>query len=397
MSLNKEILKKSEELFPFMQAARRQFHKYPEVGMKEFKTAEYVKEKLDEMGIPYRDKVGGTGVVGLIEGNAPGKCIALRADMDALTIQEANDVEYASKIDGIMHACGHDAHTAILLGTAKLLNGIKDKFKGSVKLLFQPAEEGPGGAEPMVKDGALENPPVDAAVALHVSSARETGLMGISEGVNHAAMCELDITVTGVGGHAAYPHRSVDAIVIAARVVCELQTIISRMIDPMEPAVITIGKINGGYRRNIIADKIEMLGTIRYLNEETGDLLKTNIEGITAEVCKSMGGDYKVVFGKSYPPLVNDKELAQKIKGYLGELLGEEKLFPVEKPTMGAEDFAYFAREVPSVFMRLGSGGKNEEYSHPHHHPNFDLDEQALITGCAAFSKISVEFLNESM
>lgn len=393
MISNQEILTKSEELFTYMQQARRQLHQYPEVGMQEFRTAAYIREKLDEAGIPYRDKVGGTGIVSMIKGKEPGRCIALRADMDALTIQEKTGTDYASKLDGFMHACGHDAHVAILLGAGRILNEIKDQFNGTVKLFFQPAEEGPGGAKPMIDDGAMEDPHVDAAAAFHVSSGNKTGHIGIHKGVNHAAMQELDIIVTGKGGHAAYPHTTVDAVTVACAVVTALQTIVARKVDPLDSAVITIGTINGGYRRNIIADRIEMQGTIRYLKDETGDILRKNIEDICNNISASMGGSCQVIFGRSYPPVVNDGQLSQQFEDSLKDLLGADRLFPVEHPTMGAEDFAFFARMVPSVFMRLGSAGENKEFSEPHHNSRFDLDEKALITGCAGFVKLSLDFL----
>jgi len=395
MRLNDIILKGSEELFSFMRDIRRQIHQYPEVGMKEFRTTALIRKKLDEMGIPYRDEVGGTGIVGLITGNGSGKVIGLRADMDALTIHEATGAEYASKIDGVMHACGHDAHVAMLLGAARLLNKLKDEFKGSVKLLFQPAEEGPGGAKPMIEDGALKDPRVDAVVGFHVSSGRKTGLIGIKRGPTHAAMNEMELAIIGKSGHAAYPQNSIDAIYMAARVITGLQSLISRRLDPLEPGVITIGTIKGGYRLNIIADRVEMKGTIRYLKEETGDKLRGWIEDMVSGVTGSMGGSYELKFPGSYPPAVNNPELADKIDKYLTDLLGKERIFIVEKPTMGSEDFAYFDREVPGAFLRLGSGGENGEFSAPHHHQEFDIDEKALITGCAAFAKISVEFLNE--
>jgi len=393
MKLNKEILEKAEELFPFMQKIRRQIHMHPELGMKEFKTAQLIKDELDKMGIPYRDKVANTGIVGLIKGKKPGRVLGIRADMDALPITEVSDKEYASKIEGIMHACGHDAHVAILLGSAKILNDYKDKFKGVVKLLFQPAEEGPGGAKPMVEEGALENPKVDNIIGLHVGSGLKTGVIGVKEGPTHASQDELRITITGHGGHAAYPHRSVDAIVIAAQVITALQTVVSRNVEPTEPSVFTIGTINGGYRHNIIADRVEMTGTIRYFSDELGKMKKEKIEKIVAGITRAMGGDYEFEVVWGYPAAINDVEFAREIKGYLTDLLGDEIVFNVEKPTMGSEDFAYFSREVPSVFLRLGSGGKNKEFSKPHHHPEFDVDENAMVNGCAAFVKIAMEYL----
>ncbi|MCD4783572.1 MAG: amidohydrolase [Candidatus Eremiobacteraeota bacterium] len=393
MSLNKEIMKKTDKLFPFMQKIRRQIHMYPELGMNEFKTAQLIKDKLDEMGIPYRDKVANTGIVGLIEGKEPGKVLGIRADMDALPITEDSDKEYASKIEGAMHACGHDSHVAILLAAAKILNDYKDKFKGTVKLIFQPAEEGPGGAKPMIEEGALENPKVDRMVGLHVGSGIKTGLIGIKEGPTHASQDEIRITIKGYGGHAAYPHRSVDAIVIAAQVVMALQTIVSRIVDPAEPSVFTIGTIEGGYKHNIIADRVEMTGTIRFLNDDVGKMKREKIEKIVAGITKTFGGDYEFKVIRGYPTAINDVEFAREIKGYLTDLLGNDIVYDVEKSTMGAEDFAYFSRKVPSVFMRLGSGGENKEFSLPHHHSGFDVDEKAMINGCAAFVKIAMEYL----
>lgn len=393
MRLNEEIMKKADELFPFMQKIRRQIHMYPELGMNEFKTAQLIKDKLDEMGIPYRDKVANTGIVGLIEGKEPGKVLGIRADMDALPITEDSDKEYASKIKGIMHACGHDSHVATLLGAAKILNDYKDKFKGTVKLIFQPAEEGPGGAQPMIEEGVLENPKVDRIVGLHVGSGLKTGLVGVKEGPTHASQDEIYITIKGHGGHAAYPHRSVDAIIIAAQVVTALQTIVSRIVDPTEPSVFTIGTIEGGYRHNVIADRVKLTGTIRFFNDDVGQIKREKIEKIVAGITKAFGGDYEFQVVRGYPSAINDVEFAREIKGYLTDLLGNEIIYDVEKPTMGAEDFAYFSREVPSVFLRLGSGGENKEFSRPHHHPGFDVDEKAMINGCAAFVKIAMEYL----
>lgn len=396
---NQQIMEKAEEVFDYTVRIRRKIHMYPEVGMKEFKTASLICKELEQMGIPYRDNVGGTGVVGLIKGEGKGgtgKVIGLRADMDALTIQEKNDVPYASKIDGVMHACGHDGHVAMLLGAAKILNEMKSQFNGSVKLIFQPAEEGPGGALPMIKDGALKDPPVDAVVGIHLSSGDKTGRMGTKSGAVHAAQDEFEIIIKGVGGHAAYPHRSVDAVVLAARAVLGLQTVVSRRVDPLKPAVLTIGTINGGYRHNIIADTVTMRGTYRYLDTRLKDKLRKWTEEVLEGVTKPVGGDFEVKYVDGYPSTDNDPQLSKNVTAWLTDLLGKENIIPIDNPSMGAEDFAYFCREVPSLFLKLGSGGENGEFSNPHHHPRFDIDEKAFINGVASFVKISLEFISSA-
>lgn len=396
---NEEILKKARNILSYMVDIRRNIHMYPEVGMQEFKTSGLICNELETMGIPFKNKVGGTGVVGLISGNkqAEGKkkVIALRADMDALTIQETSKVSYASKVDGVMHACGHDGHVAMLLGAALILNQYKDAFPGAVKLLFQPAEEGPGGALPMIKDGALKNPQVNAVIGIHLSSSEATGRIGLKAGPFHAAHDEFEILIKGHGGHAAYPHRSVDAIVLAAQVINALQTVVSRKVDPLIPAVLTVGTIKGGYRHNIIADRVTLEGTFRYIDESLKMDLRKWTEEIVSGITKSAGGDYEIRFFEGYPVTVNDEGLYEKVKTYLGSMFGPDVLYEVKRPSMGAEDFSYYCEVVPSLFIKLGSGGPNKEFSAPHHHPEFDLDENAFVNGVAAFVKIVLDYLNE--
>lgn len=394
MSINKTILEKSKEAFSLMQSIRRVIHMHPELGMEEFNTNRIIIQHLDSMEIPYKNKVANTGVVGLIEGASPGRVIALRADMDALPVQEETDAQYASKIDGVMHACGHDAHVAMVIGAASVLKDLKDQIKGSVKLIFQPAEEGPGGAEPMIAQGALEDPPVDAILGFHVSSNSETGKVGINMGATHAAQNTFTITVTGKGGHAAQPHNCIDALLMSCEAVAGFQKIISRFNDPLEPAVITVGTIEGGYRTNIIAEKVTMTGTIRYLKESTGDLIKSSMGKVLESTVRSYGGDYTLVFEKGYPAAFNDETLANQVYNSIENLLGSEMLYKINKPTMGAEDFAYYGEKIPSVFMRLGTQGKNKEFAHPHHSGRFDIDETAMIQGCAAFVKAALDYLS---
>jgi amidohydrolase len=395
MTLNETILKKSEELFPFMRDIRREIHMHPEPGFQEFNTSRIIRENLDKLGIPYKAGFAETGVVGLIEGRAPGKVIGLRADMDALSLHEETDVPYKSKREGFMHACGHDAHVATLLGTAAVLNENRDKFDGAVKLFFQPAEEGPGGAEPMIQQGCMENPHVDAVIAFHVSNGYKTGLIGIHGGPTHAAQNEIRITITGKGGHAATPEKGIDAIVIAAQAINALQTVVSRSIDPLDPAVLTIGTIKGGTRQNIIAEEVVMTGTVRYLNDKVGERIHQAIRRILDGVTQANGGSYKIEILEGYPAVHNNRELAEKLKGYVIDLFGQKGYFEVDRPTMGAEDFAYFARLVPSVFMRLGTGGDDPTKYHNHHSSLFDIDEKGMITGCAGFAKMAIEFLND--
>lgn len=394
---NEEILNKTGEVFDYTVGLRRKIHKYPELGMEEFKTATLIKEQLDIMGIPHRDEVGGTGVVGVIEGTkeGEGKVIGIRADMDALPIEEVGDREYKSQVAGVSHACGHDAHVAMLLGATRVLNDIKDEFAGKVVLIFQPAEEGPGGAKPMIEQGALKDPDVDAMIAIHVSSMTETGLVKICNGPVHAAQDQFEIDIKGTGGHAAYPHLSNDAIIMASRAVLALQTIVSRRINPLKPAVLTIGTVNGGYRHNVIADKVKLTGTLRFFDDELKLKIREWINEVLNGVTKPVGGDYEVKYIDGYPATVNDQDFYKDVMTWLTDLLGEEKVKEDETPTMGAEDFSYFANEVPSVFMGLGTGGKNKEYAKPHHHPEFDIDEDAFHEGIASFVKIAMEFLKK--
>jgi amidohydrolase len=362
-------------------AVRRQIHRFPEGGFEEEKTAALVERELDEIGISHR-RVAKTGIVGIIEGEKPGKVAALRADMDALPITEQSGEPFSSEIPGMMHACGHDAHTAMLLGAARELTSSRKNLAGKVVLLFQPAEEGPGGALPMIEEGALDDPRVDAIAMLHVDQRFDTGTVGIASGPVNAAAEELYITIQGVGGHGASPHRAVDAIPCAAAVVLALQNIAAREIDPLGSVVVTIGTIEGGYRNNVIADKVAMSGTIRTFDPEVRSSIEARvrriIDGVTAAYnCKA---DVKLIYG--YPPVVNDGQLATEFSAHMMEHTSIPIVRPA--PTMGAEDFSYFAQRVPGVLMRLGI--RNEAFGSVHsgHSPQFKVDEGAFPTGIAA-------------
>lgn len=389
------ILKKAEDLLPFMISIRRKIHENPELGMEEYETAKLIIENLDKMGISYRPEVGKTGIAGLIEGKkGKGKCIGIRADMDALPLQDQKNVPYASKKPGIMHACGHDGHVAMLLGAAKILQDLKEEFPGYVKLVFQPAEECIGGALPMIKDGVMENPSIDSMIALHMDSGKKAGHILLSEGPSHAAQTDFEITVTGKGGHAAHPHKSTDTILLASTLAVELHHIVSRHIDPLESAVLTVGIIQGGTKSNIIPDRVFLKGTIRYLNDKVGEELRYWIEKVSKSVAEMSGGKCEVKFIPGYPAGFNDEELTGKIWKYLEDFLTEEYIEKEKHPNMGAEDFSFFAQRVPSVFIGLGGRG-GKETSYPHHHPKFDFNEQAMINGAAALAQIALKFLNE--
>ena len=361
-------------------ALRRDIHRHPEMGFEEHRTAALVEAELDELGIEHR-RVAGTGVIGVIRGALPGHTAGLRADMDALPIDEDSGESCASEVPGLMHACGHDAHTAMLLGAARELAGRRATLHGNVVLLFQPAEEGPGGAEPMIAAGALDDPRVDAMTMLHVDPRLPTGSIGITPGPVNAAGDELHVTIRGKGGHGGYPHKAVDAIPAAAAVVLALQNIAARETDPLASVVVTIGTIAGGYRNNVIADRVQLTGTIRTYDPDLRNGIEARVRRIVDGVAAAYGcsGEVELVYG--YPPVVNDAALAAAFADYVRESNGTPVV--ALPPTMGAEDFAYFAQRVPAVVGRLGIYNEALGSVHSGHSPQFRLDEAAIPTGIA--------------
>ncbi len=387
------FLEKARSLEDMLIAWRRDIHMHPELGFEEVRTSRLVADTLREMGIEVEVGVGKTGVVGRIGEGKP--AIGIRADMDALPIQEENDVPYASQTPGVMHACGHDAHTAILLGVAKMLNEMPNRPAGEIRFLFQPCEEkqdseGKSGATRMIDDRALEG--LDAVIALHVASEDTAGNIEIGAGYLLAAADRFQATIIGEGCHGAAPHTGVDPIFIQAQVVNAIQGIISRRIKPIEPAVITIGTIHGGSAHNVIPAEVKMEGTIRSYNEATRQQLHEELEKALA-LSRALGGDYTLKIKKGYPSLKNDETIASLIRQVSVEAIGEENMKRPE-PIMGAEDFSYMTQQAPGAMFFLGA--KVGDRNRPHHSPIFNIDESVLKIGAAVLAETACRFLAEN-
>lgn len=390
-----ELLEKASKLREKLIEWRRDFHQHPELGFEEFRTSEIVAEHLASLGLEVQRGVGKTGVVATLRGTGPGPTIALRADMDGLPMDDQKQVPYRSQVPGKAHACGHDAHTSILMGTAQFLIEQNIPFKGNIKFLFQPAEEGLAGAEAMIKDGVLDNPKVDAIAGLHVFYGVPTGRVTVVRGVAMAASDRITIKVIGKGGHAAHPHRSVDSVSVTAEVISALQHIVSRQTDPLESAVITIGQIQGGSASNIIAPEVVLNGTVRTLNESIRKEMPERIERVVKGVTEALGATYEFTYKMGYPTVINDDGMVDLMWSAAEEVLGKGKVELV-KPSMGGEDFAYYTHHVPGVFFRLGAGSAEKNIEYPHHHPLFDIDEDALPIGVAMLSQIALTYLEKN-
>ncbi len=357
---------------------RRDLHQHPELGLEEHRTSAKIQELLDEMGIEHVDGLGGTGILGLIRGEGEGKVVALRGDMDALPIQDEKDVPYASTIPGKMHACGHDVHTTVLLGAAKLLANEKASFPGTIKLLFQPAEETVGGAKLLIAAGALDDPRVDAIFGLHVDPNLAVGTVGLHFGQRNASSDNLEIIVHGKSAHGAYPFGGVDAIVAAAQVITSLQSIMSRNVDAQEAAVVSLGIIRGGTQANIVADRVELTGTVRCANQTIRKLVLRRIKETAEGVALGMGARAEVNIEASYDPVVNDESMIEIVHANSKKLLGEDGIVTFKKPNMGVEDFGYYLSEVPGAFYSVGVRNEAAGIVHPVHQGLFDVDENAM-------------------
>ncbi len=373
----------------YLKNIRRELHKYPEIQFDLEKTCSLVKSELEKMGLEADESYGKSSITAIIEVDKSFKTIGLRADMDALSITEITDKSYKSLIDGKMHACGHDAHTAMLLGAAKILAENKDKLKYNVRFIFQSSEEGPeSGAKYMVEDGIMED--IDLIFGMHVTNAIETGQAGICIGNAMASATRFSIKVIGKGGHAGMPNLAIDAISMAGQVVNDIQHLVAREMNPFDPLVVNIGTINGGSISNAIAETVSLTGTIRTFSEKTTSLLKLRIESIVKAATESRGGTYEIVFNDGLPALINEKEISLRFVEEIKGILGEENFALIDEGKMGSEDFAYFLKEKPGCYIWLGTGNEEKSINISHHNPRFDIDEDAMMVGVEIFTQIVI-------
>ena len=373
-------------------ADRRHFHQHPELGFEERETAAYVAERLRSLGVETRTGVAQTGVVGLIEGRVDGRVVLLRADMDALPLTEETGAPYASQRPGVHHACGHDGHTAILLAVAELLARHRDELAGAVKLVFQPAEEGPGGAEPMIAAGVMEQPSVDACFGLHLANDLPVGSIMVRGGPVQASADDFEIVVEGIGGHGASPHQTVDAVAIGAAIVGELQRIVSREVDPLDAAVVSVGSFHAGTRHNIIAPRATLVGTMRALKPETRAYLHQRVEQVARGVAEAARATAQVKINVGYPVTINDAAMARFAYAVAETVVGSEHVTD-GRPIMGAEDMSFFLNAAPGCYAYVGSRNEARGLRHPHHSPLFDFDEAALPIGVELLTRLALEYL----
>jgi len=391
--LQEQIKKLANEIHPVVVSNRRHLHAHPELSFKEYNTSDFIKKQLNEIGLSWT-AMADTGIVALICGEIPStRVVALRADMDALAIIEANDVDYASRNKGVMHACGHDVHTSSLLGAARILQSLKSGFGGTIKLIFQPAEEVlPGGASLMIKEGVLENPKPDVVIGQHVMPSLEVGKIGVRNGKYMASMDELYVTIDGKGGHGAQPHQNIDPVVIASQIIIALQQVVSRMANPHIPTVLSFGKLIAKGTHNVIPDQVYMEGTFRTLDEEWRAQAHEKIRKMAEAIAASMGGSCEFRIVKGYPVLINEERITQEIYTYARHYLGKENVVDLDV-WMAAEDFAYYSQLADSCFYMLGTGNRQKGITSSVHTPTFDIDEEALKVGTGLMAYIALRHL----
>ena len=389
------IKQKAADLSGKTVETRRHLHAHPELSFKEYETASYIARRLREIGLEPEEKVAGTGVVALISGKLPGnRVIALRADTDALPILEANKVPYASKNPGVMHACGHDVHTASLLATAEILNSLRDRFPGTVKLIFQPAEEkAPGGARKMIEAGVLKDPEPDAILGQHVMVQIPVGKVGFKPGLYMASADEIYFTVKGKGGHGAMPDKNIDPVLITSHIIVALQQIVSRNANPLMPSVLSFGRIIADGATNVIPNEVQVAGTFRTLDEKWRMEALERIRRMAGQIAEAMGGSCEFHIVKGYPSLYNEEKLTKKSRAWAAEYMGEENIIDLDV-WMAAEDFAYYSRELDACFYRIGVSNEAKGIVSNVHTPTFDIDEQALETGPGLMTWLCINNLN---
>lgn len=373
---------------------RRHLHAHPELSFAEHQTARFIAEQLTSMKIPFTEGVAGTGIVAHIEGKNPsGRVLALRADMDALPIQELNQTDYRSRNQGVMHACGHDVHTASLLGAARILTDLKSEFEGTVRLIFQPGEEKlPGGASLMIAEGVLKNPQPSAIYGQHVFPELSAGKVGFRPGAYMASADEIYVTVKGKGGHGALPHKNIDPVLITANLLLALQQVVSRYADPTIPSVLSFGKVIAEGATNVIPSEVRLEGTFRTFDEHWRNKAHQQMKDLAVNLVRSMGGECEFDIHKGYPFLINDPELTQRTRNYAEEFLGKENVVDLGL-RMTAEDFAYYSQVIPACFYRLGTASADGRFTEPVHHPQFDIDEKALLTGAGLMAWLAISEL----
>jgi len=381
-----ELLKKLREQ---VIATRRDLHRIPETAFNEAKTSGYVAERLKRLGLEVQTGIAMHGVVGLLRTGQPGPTLMIRADMDALPITEETGLAFASTHPGAMHACGHDANMSMALGAAAVLTQLKSRFKGNVKFIFQPAEEGPGGAKPMIAAGVMENPTVDYAIGCHLWAERAEGCIGVRTGAFMAAMSRFDLKIIGKGGHGAQPHLCVDALEVGTQVVAALQRIVSRHTNPIEPAVVTVGTFHAGTAFNITPAEAVLSGTTRTFNEETWKSWEARIDKVVNGVCASMGAGYELTFTPGYPPTVNDAHMADVVRRCAAQVVGEERVVEPEL-TMGGEDMSFFMKRAPGCYYCIGVG---REGAAPLHNSKFDFNEELMLLGVETHCRVALDLL----
>jgi amidohydrolase len=392
----KQTIKKATiDVIDSVKKNREQIHQNPELSFQELQTSAFVEKQLKEIGIRYVKH--DTGIIAIVEGKNPSlKCLAIRAELDALPIVEANEIPYKSKNEGIMHACGHDVHTACLIGIAKIMHQLKDQWSGTLKLIFQPGEEmHPGGGSIMIANGVLENPKVDAILAMHVYPHLPAGIVGFKAGQYMASTDEIHIKINGKGGHAALPHQTVDPIAIAAQTIVALQQIVSRKSNPISPTVLSFGKIAGGTVNNVIPDEVIIEGTLRTMDEKWRAEAHQLIQNITIQTASAYGGSATVNIPKGYPSLFNDVSLTNTIRNFASTYLGESNV--VELPLrMTADDFAFYGHQVPGCYFRLGTNTNNIANTASVHNAHFNIDDHALEIGVGTMTYVAINFLKHN-
>ena len=387
-----DFIGEARELSPYTRELRRDFHRYPELGFQEVRTAGIVARDLMKLGLEVSTGVGKTGVVATLEGARPGPVLLVRFDMDALPIQEETGAEYASQTPGVMHACGHDGHTAIGLTVARMLDAHKSELGGTVKFVFQPAEEGLGGAQAMVADGVLDNPKPDRCLSLHLWNDKPLGWIGVTAGPAMSASDRFTVRIVGRGGHGASPYLTIDPVVAGAQVISALQNIVSRNVNPLESAVVTVTSMIGGEAFNVIPETVELRGTIRTFKPEIRKIVLERFDQIASGVANAMGCQAEVDLQPVTPAVVNDPKLAQQVYQVAKEVFPEADISTQER-TMGSEDMSFMMEDIPGCYFFIGSADHERGLDAGHHHPKFDFNEDALVTGAALMASVVVDFL----